>query len=90
MRVIAVGRPDDLRGFALAGVETCACETVADADAAIRRLTSPGGDTDVGLIIVSDSADGLAASAGERRRGDPSGPILVRLGDARAESAVRR
>jgi vacuolar-type H+-ATPase subunit F/Vma7 len=70
--MVAVGRADEVRGFALAGVETCACETTAEIDAAIRRLTSTGGDTDVGLIIAP-------ASAAERRHGDPSAPLLVRL-----------
>jgi vacuolar-type H+-ATPase subunit F/Vma7 len=48
MRLVVAGRARDVRGFALAGVETVSCETAMQARAALDGL-----GTDVGLFIVS-------------------------------------
>jgi vacuolar-type H+-ATPase subunit F/Vma7 len=47
--MIALGRAEDVRGFALAGVETVRCDTP---DEAGRLVLSLGAEASVGLVIV--------------------------------------
>ena len=49
MRMIALGRAEDVGGFALAGVETVRCDT---ADEAGRLVLSLGADASVALVMV--------------------------------------
>jgi vacuolar-type H+-ATPase subunit F/Vma7 len=67
--MIALGRADDVRGFALAGVETARCDTP---DEARRLVLSLGADATVGLVLVpawiGHAAGVSIASVRNRRR----------------------
>ena len=71
MRLMVAGRAAEVRGFALAGVETAECESDEQANALIIDL--PG---DVGLLIVSPW---VAHAAADRLRAirDRKGPPVV-------------
>ena len=71
MRLLVAGRIGEIRGFALAGVDTAACDHEAQARAFVTDL--PG---DVGLLIVTAW---VARAAGERLRAirDRKGPPVV-------------
>ena len=79
MRLVVVGRADELTGFALAGVETAACASPEDANGRVAILGGAG--SDAGLVIVSPWAGRHAAHAiaGVRRRKGP--PVIVVIPD---------
>jgi hypothetical protein len=69
MRLVVAGRIRDVRGFAVAGVETVSCETAVQALAALDGL-----GTDVGLFIVSrwfEQATGNHLTRLRDRKGPP-------------------
>jgi vacuolar-type H+-ATPase subunit F/Vma7 len=76
--MIALGRLDDIRGFALAGVETARCESAGEATALVNALVVDGS---VGLVVVPAwlgyGLGGALAQLRERRRG----PVVVVLPD---------
>ena len=84
MKVLLVGTGEDARGFALAGVAVRACETAADAAAALSAARDP--DAEVGLVLVTP---GVAQRAPEAvrafLRSTPPPALLVLPG--RRESA---
>ncbi len=55
MKALVLGTPDDVRGFALAGVRGVACENAADVDRAIAALPS-----ELALLLVSEPVARLA------------------------------
>ena len=71
MRLVVAGRPREVRGFAVAGVDTIPCDTPAEALATLDSL-----GTDVGLLIVPQW---LAQAAGHRlaRLQERKGPPVV-------------
>jgi vacuolar-type H+-ATPase subunit F/Vma7 len=76
MRLIAIGRPDEVRGFALAGVETWPCHTALDAD---RLLQTIGSDTAVGLIMIPGWVGHAANATIARVRATRRGPVILVL-----------
>jgi vacuolar-type H+-ATPase subunit F/Vma7 len=75
MRIVAVGRAIDLRGFALAGAETRCCESAAEANAALLQLADERSAP--GLVVVSPWASAVAARAVATIRGDTTRPPVV-------------
>jgi vacuolar-type H+-ATPase subunit F/Vma7 len=74
MRLVVAGRPRDVRGFAIAGVETLACDTAMQARAALDGLGS-----DVGLFIASqwfEQASGERLRRLRERKGPPAVLVL--------------
>jgi vacuolar-type H+-ATPase subunit F/Vma7 len=71
MRLVVAGRADEIRGFALAGVETAECHSVEHANAVLSGVSR-----DVGLLIVSAW---VAQAAEDRLRAvrDRKGPPVV-------------
>jgi vacuolar-type H+-ATPase subunit F/Vma7 len=80
MRVVMVGRAPEVRGFALAGVETRRCANAAEAQGAVTLLADERPAP--GLVIVSPWAATAAARAiaHARRRSRP--PVIVVLPEA--------
>jgi vacuolar-type H+-ATPase subunit F/Vma7 len=76
--MIALGRLDDIRGFALAGVETARCETAQEGSALVNAL---GADATVGLVVVPPWLGHAASSAIAGVRGRRRGPVVVVLPD---------
>ena len=76
--MIALGRVEDVRGFALAGVETASCQTPLDADALLPVLAS---DETVGLVVVPAWLDRLAPASIARVRGRRRAPVILVLPD---------
>jgi vacuolar-type H+-ATPase subunit F/Vma7 len=74
--MIAVGRGDDIRGFALAGMETARCETPQDAGALLTRF---GADATVGLLVVPLWVDRAAPESIARVRALRRAPIVLVL-----------
>ena len=72
MKLIVIGREQEVAGFALAGVQTLTCNSADDAAAAVDRVTAPGGDT--GLVLVSPWIARHASrvlNAAQQRKGPP-------------------
>jgi vacuolar-type H+-ATPase subunit F/Vma7 len=76
VRLIAIGRADDIRGFALAGVETARCESLQEAGALLAQV---GVDATVGLIVVPSWVDRGAPAAIARVRARRRAPVVVVL-----------
>jgi vacuolar-type H+-ATPase subunit F/Vma7 len=76
MKVVAVGRLDDIRGFALAGVETVRCETLQDAGAMVQALSA---DASIGLILLPASCAAAASAAIGLVRGQRRAPVILEL-----------
>ena len=74
MKFIVAGRASEVRGFALAGVETIACETSERATAIVDGL-----GTDVGLLIVSDWFAQAAAPGLSVLRARTGPPVVLTL-----------
>jgi vacuolar-type H+-ATPase subunit F/Vma7 len=83
VKIVAVGRADDTRGFALAGVEIVSCRTPGEADAVISALSA---DAHVGVVIVPAWLNRVAPALVARVRARRRGPVLIVLPDAEPES----
>jgi vacuolar-type H+-ATPase subunit F/Vma7 len=77
VKIVALGPPDDIRGFALAGVETARCETGHDADHLISAMCRA--ESDVGLVLVSRSIAEAAVPAIARARAGGAAPVFLIL-----------
>jgi hypothetical protein len=75
MRIVAVGRAVDVRGFALAGAETRCCESAAEAHAALLEIA--GEKPAPGLVVVSPWAGAVAARAVAKIRSATTRPPVV-------------
>ena len=72
MKLIVIGRRDEITGFALAGVETMVCESPDDARALVDEAAGPTGGA--GLVLVSPwiaQHAARAVSAARLRKGPP-------------------
>jgi vacuolar-type H+-ATPase subunit F/Vma7 len=76
--MIAIGRPGETRGFALAGVETVNCRAPHDADAVLRSLAA---DTTVALVIVPAWLERVSAGSIARIRARRRAPAILALPD---------
>ena len=76
--MIAIGRLDDTRGFALAGVETARCESAQEGSALVTALAS---DPSVGVVVLPAWLGEGAARAIARLRERRRGPVVVVLPD---------
>jgi vacuolar-type H+-ATPase subunit F/Vma7 len=74
---VALGRAEDIRGFALAGVETAVCETPHEAETLMNALGAV--ESRVGLLMVSAWVTRAAPSAVERSRQKDGPPIVLVL-----------
>ena len=86
MRLVAIGRAADVRGFALAGVEVVACETEGEADETLRSL---GADPTVGLVVVPAWIGQVAAAIERVRSRQGPAVILVLPGDPELVAELR-
>lgn len=77
MRIVAVGQPDEVRGFALAGVETAPCRTAQEADRVLSTLVAD--DSQVGVIVVSAWANQAVAGSVARARERRDAPVVIVL-----------
>jgi vacuolar-type H+-ATPase subunit F/Vma7 len=77
MRIVAVGRAIDVRGFALAGAETRCCETAADAHAMLLQVAEERPAP--GLVVVSPWVGTVAPRALATIRGAATRPPVVVL-----------
>jgi vacuolar-type H+-ATPase subunit F/Vma7 len=76
MTMAVIGSADEVRGFALAGVEAVACGTAAEAAAALDALAQ---HPRVAVLIVTQAiADALPASI-ERLQNRVEPPIVIVL-----------
>ena len=82
MRIVAVGRPDDTRGFALAGVEIASCQTEREAEAVVSAL---GADASVGVVIVPAWLARVSPALVERVRARRRAPVILALPDGGSE-----
>jgi vacuolar-type H+-ATPase subunit F/Vma7 len=76
--MIAVGPAEDLRGFALAGVETARCQTPQDAAALFPALAA---DETVGLVLVPAWLERTAPASIARVRSRRRAPVILALPD---------
>ena len=58
MRVVAIGNPEQLVGYALAGVEVIGCDTPEAALRAAETLSD-----DVGLVLIAPEASAVVKEA---------------------------
>jgi vacuolar-type H+-ATPase subunit F/Vma7 len=77
MRVVAAGRVEEVRGFALAGVETVWCDTASAAAALLTDLQ--GADPPIGLLIVSPWLAGAVPDRLQRLRERKGPPMVLTL-----------
>ena len=82
MRIVAVGRVDETRGFALAGVEIASCQTTREADAVVSALSA---DASVGLVIVPAWLNRVVPALITRVRARRHGPVILVLPDGEPE-----
>ena len=76
MRMIALGRRGDGRGFALAGLETARCDTPQDAAALMAQFA---GDPTIGLLLVPLWVEEMAPAAIARIRARKRAPVVLVL-----------
>jgi vacuolar-type H+-ATPase subunit F/Vma7 len=80
MTIAMLGLEDEVRGFALAGVQTTVCHGPAEAGFALDRIDRDG---NVALLVVSRAiAEALPARI-ERLRNRMEPPIVIVLEDGR-------
>jgi vacuolar-type H+-ATPase subunit F/Vma7 len=80
MRLIVVGRPDEVRGFALAGVDIAVCDAAAAAAPLVEQVSADG----AGLVLVSPWIARHAArtiASLQRRKGPPVISIIPGLAE---------
>jgi vacuolar-type H+-ATPase subunit F/Vma7 len=75
MRIVAVGRAVDVRGFALAGVETRRCESAAEAHATLLQVADERPAP--GLVVVSPWVGTIAPRAIAKIRSAATRPPVV-------------
>jgi vacuolar-type H+-ATPase subunit F/Vma7 len=78
MRLIVVGRPEEVCGFALAGVDIVVCDAAAAAAARVERVSADG----AGLVLVTPWIARHAArtiAALQRHKGPPVVSIIPGL-----------
>ena len=80
MRLVLLGDADDVRGFALAGVEGRVCHDRGTAESALAQIAAPGAE--VGLVLISATVAGLASRALERLGRQEGSPAVVILPEA--------
>lgn len=72
-----MGQPDEVRGFALAGVETAPCRTAQDAGRVFSTLVADR--SHVGVIVVSAWVNQAVAGAIAHAREERDAPVVVVL-----------
>jgi vacuolar-type H+-ATPase subunit F/Vma7 len=80
--MIALGRAEEVRGFALAGVETALCATAQQADA---LLMTCGADATVGLVMVPPWVEQQAPAALARVRARRRAPVVLVLPEGQSD-----
>jgi vacuolar-type H+-ATPase subunit F/Vma7 len=75
--MVAVGRADEVGGFALAGVEVRPCTTPAEAEAVMATVVQE--TPPAGLVVVSAWANRAAARVIARLRQRRTPPVVVTL-----------
>ncbi len=74
MKAFLLGTPDDVRGFALAGVSGRACAQASDVEEACAVLRSR---SDLALVLVSDEVAELAPELIEQLEANPPPAVVV-------------
>jgi hypothetical protein len=85
MRLVVAGRAHDVRGFAVAGVETIRCETAGEAKALLDGLAA-----DVGLFIVPRWFERATGERLARLRERWGPPVVLVLPPDRHDDAGHR
>jgi vacuolar-type H+-ATPase subunit F/Vma7 len=81
MRLVVVGRAEEVAGFALAGVETAGCAAAGEVDTVVAELAARG----AGLIFVSPWATRHAARSIAEARQRKGPPVIVTLPESGVE-----
>jgi len=82
MKLVVVGRADEVTGFTLAGVETVACDASMDAARVVESVAAPAAGA--GLVLVSPwiaRYAGRAIAAVQQRKGPPVITVIPGLGE---------
>ena len=74
MKAFVLGTPDDIRGFALAGVRGVACESAGDVERAAVQVRS---QKDLALLVVSEPVLKLAPEAIAQLATDPPAILVL-------------
>jgi len=80
VKIVLLGDADDVRGFALAGVEGHVCHDQGAAESALAQIARHAAE--VGLVLVSPAVAGLASHALERLYRQEEGPAVLMLPEA--------
>jgi vacuolar-type H+-ATPase subunit F/Vma7 len=82
MKLVVIGRADELTGFALAGVETVTCDASVDAARVVESVAAPAAGA--GLVLVSPwiaQHAGRVIEAVQQRKGPPVITVIPGLGE---------
>ncbi len=74
MRALLLGTPDDVRGFALAGVTGLACLDAGDVERAAAAVKARD---DVALVLVSQAVAKLSPQAIASLAGEPPAVVVL-------------
>ena len=80
MRIAIVGTRDEVRGFALAGVEPVVCEDAASIAPTLEQIEN---DRDLAVILITDHTARVAPDAVRHLEARVTPPIPCRLGAGR-------
>jgi vacuolar-type H+-ATPase subunit F/Vma7 len=87
VRIFALAGPEDVRGFALAGVEGSACAVPGQARAMLRELLRDREANGIGLLLLSGAAAREACGEVRELRRSGAPPLVVILPDERGPAA---
>ncbi len=77
MKIVLLGDADDVRGFALAGVDGHVCQDRGAVESALARIGAHAAE--MGLVLISAAVAGLASRAIERLRAQEGSPAVIIL-----------
>jgi len=87
VRIFALAGPEDVRGFALAGVEGSACAVPGQARAMLRELLRDREANGIGVLLLSAAAAREAAGEVRELRRNGAPPLAVILSDEKGPAA---
>ena len=76
MKIHAIGEPDAVLGFLLAGCEGRGVKSRAEAS---RALAAAAADPQVGVILITERAAALIEQQVDAMRVSSSGPVLIEI-----------
>ena len=76
MKILVIGHPDAVRGFALVGVSG---QSVTTADAVNQALDTALDDSDTGIILITDDVAELARRRVDALKTQRTTPLIVEI-----------